>query len=315
MDTPVFHDGEIRAQALAGGGAAGNGIRAFMPDQHREFFPLLPAILLGVPGAGGQPIATILTGAPGFVSSPDPTTLRIAAAPPETDPAAGFVRPGRPLGLLGLDLGTRRRNRANGVIAAADASGLTLAVTQSFGNCAKYIQKRQVRATTSRPGAVERLSGLDAEAAALIRGADTFFVATGVAGLDKGVMDVSHRGGRPGFVQVAGDTLAVPDFRGNRFYNTLGNLLADPRAGLLFIGFDSGDLLHLEGVVDIDWTPEGAVPAGTERLWRFRTTGALRRRGALPLRWDLVEASPATLETGAWAPPEARHSSGLATIR
>ena len=58
---------------------------------------------------------------------------------------------------------------------------------------------------------------------------------------------MSHRGGKPGFVGVQGDTLAIPDFRGNRFYNTLGNLLGDPRAGLLFVDFASGDILQIQG--------------------------------------------------------------------
>ena len=79
---------------------------------------------------------------------------------------------------------------------------------------------------------------------------------------------MSHRGGRPGFVGVQGDTLVIPDFRGNRFFNTLGNLLGDPRAGLLFIDFASGDILQLQGRATIDWHPEGSGPAGAERLWR-----------------------------------------------
>ena len=52
-----------------------------------------------------------------------------------------------------------------------------------------------------------------------------------------GGMDVSHRGGRPGFVKLDGDTLVVPDFRGNRYFNTLGNLVSDPRAALVFVDF------------------------------------------------------------------------------
>jgi hypothetical protein len=39
-------------------------------------------------------------------------------------------------------------------------------------------------------------------------------------------VDVSHRGGRPGFVRVdaAGESLRLPDYQGNQFYMTLGNL-------------------------------------------------------------------------------------------
>jgi uncharacterized protein len=310
MNASPFHNGELRAQALAGGAASGAGIRDRMPDQHRQFFPLLPAVFVSLPDEDGWPVASILTGTPGFVSSPDPATLRIAATLTKPDPAAGLVQVGRSMGVLGLDFATRRRNRVNGVIVDADATGLTLAVEQSFGNCAKYIQTRQVRTTAVEPGHFEELSGLDAEAVSLIRSADTFFVATGFvatgftatgAGKDRaGGMDISHRGGRPGFVQVSGNELIVPDFPGNRYFNTFGNLVVEPRAGLLFIDFDTGDLLHLKGTAAIDWTAPDTAPVGTERVWRFTTSTMIRRRSAVPLRWDFAEFSPASLATGVW---------------
>ncbi|HKY46193.1 MAG TPA: pyridoxamine 5'-phosphate oxidase family protein [Pyrinomonadaceae bacterium] len=64
-------------------------------------------------------------------------------------------------------------------------------------------------------------------------------------------MDVSRRGGETGFVRIDGSRLTIPDFAGNRFFNTLGNLLLNPRAGLLFIDFNSGDLLLLSGRIEI----------------------------------------------------------------
>lgn len=50
----------------------------------------------------------------------------------------------------------------------------------------------------------------------------------------------------------------MPDFRGNRYMNTLGNLLAEPRAALLFIDFDRGDVLHLQGKTQILWQTQGS---------------------------------------------------------
>jgi hypothetical protein len=114
---------------------------------------------------------------------------------------------------------------------------------------------------------------------------------------------MSHRGGRPGFVGMHGDTLAVPDFRGNRFFNTLGNLLGDDRAGLLFVDFDSGDLLQLQGRVAIEWQAGGTGPAGTQRLWRVTVERAWRRRGAFPFRWRFGDFAPTTLATGTWPSP------------
>ena len=228
-----FHEDEIAAQTLAGQRAGRAAIRPFLPDQHREFFRLLPYLFTATLDANGWPVASMLSGPAGFAHSPDPLTLRIDALPSADDPAAAGFAPGNRIGLLGLDLSTRRRNRANGVVTAVDDKGLTVAVEQSFGNCAQYIQTRTPTPHARSPLAVEALSSLDAPARRLIETADTLFVASrSRAGIGEGGgLDVSHRGGRPGFVDVQGDTLVVPDFRGNRFFNTLGNLLGDPRCG------------------------------------------------------------------------------------
>ena len=135
--------------------------------------------------------------------------------------------------------------------------------------------------------------------AALIETADTFFVASrSRAGIETdGGLDISHRGGRPGFVAVRGDTLVVPDFRGNRFFNTLGNLLGDPRAGLLFVDFATGDLLQLQGTVTIDWTPRIRPWRGAAQL-ADRGRARLAPAGALPFDWTFGDYAPTTLATG-----------------
>jgi predicted pyridoxine 5'-phosphate oxidase superfamily flavin-nucleotide-binding protein len=303
MDASPFHDDERAAQTLAGVGAAGGGIRSFMPDQHRSFFELLPYLFVATTDAQGWPLATMLTGAPGFVHSPDPATLRVDALPDETDPVAGTIADGAELGILGLDLSTRRRNRANGRIAGVDDHGFTVAIHQSFGNCPQYIQGRVVHSRAGAGRSVEQLAAMDVEALATIRQADTFFVASrsrpGIS--TAGGVDISHRGGRPGFVRVDGDTLTIPDYRGNRYFNTLGNLLGEPRAGLLFVDFQTGDLLQLQGLATIDWSENAAsLIDGAERLWTFRVTKGWRRRAATGLRWAFVDYSPATERTGVW---------------
>jgi len=284
-----FHAGELEAQARAGFVSQGAGIRDFMPEQHRLFYPQLPFVAVAGVDAGG-PIATLLAGPPGFVTAPDATTLHIDAALDEADPAARALIPGAPVGLLGIELATRRRNRANGVVVSAGSGGLVIAVRQAFGNCPQYIQPRDVLAAPAAPPAPAEISGgLDAEARAFIAGAGTLFVAS-AARTDEpnGGVDVSHRGGPPGFVRVAGDVLTIPDYKGNRYFNTLGNLVSDPRASLAFVGFDDGTLLQLQGATEIVWdAPEVRSFEGAERLWRFRVARAWRRRHALPLRWRI----------------------------
>ena len=288
MSASPFHPGELEAQERAGGGSAGGGIRTFMVEQHRRFFEALPFLVVATVD-DGWPTAALLAGKPGFVSAPDPYTLRIAA---ENPAPLGFVA-GAPAGVLGIDLATRRRNRANGTISSAEPGLLVLDVRQSFGNCPQYIHVRNVRPAPRTPGPVESLPGLDTDARTAISAADTFFVASAARiGEPEGGVDVSHRGGPRGFVQVEGQTLTIPEYRGNRYFNTLGNLVSNPRAALLFVDFERGDLLHVQGTTEIVWNgPELRGFLAAERLWRFRVERGWRRRSALPLRWT-PRASP-----------------------
>jgi uncharacterized protein len=302
MNSSPFHADELGAQALAGGGASGAGIRSFMPDEHRSFFGSLPYIFVATADAGGWPLATMLTGQSSFVHARDPVTLRVDALPDRQDPAGAGLEAGQEIGLLGIDFLTRRRNRANGQIADRDTRGFTVAVRQSFGNCARYIQRRVADEAPRAFGRIDVLAALDANARAAILNADTLFVASrsrAQSGSARG-LDVSHRGGRPGFVAVDGDCLLVPDFPGNRYYNTLGNLLGEPRGSLLLIDFDNGDLLQLQGIVTIDWTAQAGAFQGAERLWRFQVVRGWRRQAACPVRWSFIDQSPHTLRTGGW---------------
>lgn len=315
----TFHDGEIALQRQEGVDAqlAALGprvIRNHMPQQHRDFFAQLPFVVVGSLDERQRPWASLLTGPPGFMHSPDPRSLRIDAPTDAADPLAAALRPDAPLGLLGIEPHTRRRNRLNGRVTAVDAAGFELAVGQSFGNCPRYIQAREAspQAVAHTPPPVEALVGLDEAARVLIAQADTLFIASAhphaadLTGPAEGV-DVSHRGGRQGFVQVAADgSLAVPDFDGNRFFNTLGNLLLHPWAGLLFVDFERGDLLQLSARAEVlTGTPEALGFEGVDRVLRLLIVSGWRRRGALPLRWSSARPSPYLEGTGHWLTPAA----------
>lgn len=309
----AFHEGEQAMQSLAGVRerfAAGGTpfIRDHMPEQHREFFPLLPFVLAGSVDGEGQPWASVLAGPPGFVHSPDPRLLQVDAWPRAHDPLAQALRAGAKLGLLGLQPHTRRRNRLNGHVTEADGTGFRVRVDQSFGNCPKYIQAREPQFTGAAAGEppVARMASLDEEACQLVRRADTFFIATAHSrALDGGApehgVDVSHRGGRPGFVRADDGVLTVPDFTGNSFFNTLGNLLLQPRCGLLFIDHDRGDTLQVTARARVVSDGEELASfRGALRLVKLEVTGALRARAALPLRWGPAELSPVLENTGTW---------------
>ncbi|WP_309092371.1 pyridoxamine 5'-phosphate oxidase family protein [Phenylobacterium sp.] len=280
MGEGPWHAGERQAQALSGADRfpGGAGIRDFMPDQHRVFFAQLPFMVAASLDADGAPTATLLVGGEGFVASPDPWTLAIAAAC--GDPAGQRLVRGAPIGLLGIELHTRRRNRANGRIAYAGDEGLIVQVLQSFGNCPQYIHPRVVEPNPDAAADFETFEGLDPAARAHVRRADTFFVAsTSGAGVENGGVDVSHRGGPAGFVQADGDVLTIPDYRGNRYFNTLGNLLLEPRAALLFVDFEAGVLTQLQGRAEVLWD-DRSLP-GAERVWRFRVERGFRRASGL----------------------------------
>ena len=316
MNSPAFHEGERAVQQRAGvvGRMAEVGprvIRDFMPDPHRAFFVQLPFVVAGTVDADGQPWASVLAAPPGFIRSPDPFTLWIDARPLAGDPLQGTLREGALIGLLGLEPHTRKRNRMNGVVQGLGASGFAVQVRQSFGNCPKYIQAREPVYLPDRLAAqavVHEGVQLDDAARRMIEAADTLFIATAYAGArDDGDaahgVDVSHRGGKPGFVRLDADgTLTLPDFSGNFFFNTLGNIAVNPRAGLLFIDFDNGDLLYLAVTAEIVW--EGAelrAFEGAQRLLRLKVQAMRRVEAALPLGWSAVEMSPVLQATGAWA--------------
>lgn len=315
MTTPAFHEGERAVQSRVGvqerlAQIGPQVIRDFMPDQHRAFFEQLPFLIAGTVDAHGQPWASVLAQAPGFISSPDPRQLVVRARPLPGDPLLQTLADGAAIGLLGIEPQTRRRNRANGVVRKMGALGFSVELSQSFGNCPKYIQAREPVYGEDRgvaaPVMHESLQ-LDAAARRIIASADTFFIATAYAGDSAQAgraagVDVSHRGGKPGFVRLdEGDVLTVPDFSGNYFFNTLGNLVLNPRAGLLFIDFDNGDLLYLAVTAGIIWDgPELQSFAGAQRLMRFKVQSMRLVESALPLRWGEAELSPALQATGAW---------------
>jgi uncharacterized protein len=295
----AFHAGEVEAQRLAGVAVAHAPLRPFMPDQHRQFFAQLPYVFLATLDADRAPAATMLDGEPGFLASPTPTSLLLRPRADDRDPVRRLLVPGVPVGLLGIELPTRRRNRANGRVVAAGDGAWTIDIDQSFGNCPQYIHARGIDGVRPRGRQpLEDLASLDAEALALVASASTLFVASAAAIRDGGV-DMSHRGGRPGFVRLEGDDLVVPEFRGNNYYNTVGNFLVDPRAALLFIDFASGDLLSVSGRVAVDWSP-AVKPDGARFVWRLSPERAWRLSRASPYCWSEPELSPVLARTGDW---------------
>ncbi|UVM70032.1 pyridoxamine 5'-phosphate oxidase family protein [Pseudomonas alvandae] len=305
-----WHEGELTLQRSVGAVEMMAGVgqrqlaRTWMPDQHREFYAQLPFVVLGAVDRQGDVWATLRTGQPGFMNSPDPETLHIHFDPQPEDPAQAGMGEGDAIGMLGIELHTRRRNRMNGVVRRQLDHGLEISVSQAYGNCPRYINLRQYSFVDEQPAVSRELAVADPLVRRLVTAADSFYVATYVVRDGERQVDASHRGGKPGFVRMDEDgTLTVPDFSGNLFFNTLGNILLNPRAGLVFVDFQTGDLLQMSGSAQVLLDdPQIAAFQGAERLLRFTPQRIVYRPAAIPLRWkDQAEGdSPNSLMTGSW---------------
>ncbi|MDX8350830.1 pyridoxamine 5'-phosphate oxidase family protein [Cognatiyoonia sp. IB215182] len=292
--TNPFHAGELKAQARAGASGvadwAAGFIRPSMPDQHRAFFTQLPFLVLAGADEAGRHWVTLLDGPDRFIQSPDAGTLEIAATPDRQDPLAQSLIGGSDVGLLGIELSTRRRNRLSGTT-RPHSNGFAIDVSQNFGNCPQYIHERAWRRVTAQePLQATRSSALNANQIARIHAADTLFIGTGQRGRDahpSNGFDASHRGGAPGFVTVTDGThLRIPDYAGNNFFNTIGNLLENPRIGLVFVDFETGGLLHISGRARVDWDARDSHDPNAMRMIDVTIEAVIDRPAALSLRWS-----------------------------
>jgi len=304
-----FHDGELAVQRRLGVSAKIDrfgrvGIRDFMPEQHRTFFGQLSTFFIGSVDAQGRPWASVLCGQPGFIQSPNERLLRFASLPDPEDPFADSLRSGAVVGGLGIEFHSRRRNRVNGkLIIDPAAAGFDLRVDQSFGNCAKYIQARKARFLSDLSGAtgerrLRSFTRFDGECGAIIKRCDTFFIASRF-GADpndpRHGVDMSHRGVPAGLLMAVDDrVLRWPDYRGNFFFNTFGNIEFEPRCGLLIVDFNTGDTLQLTGTANVLWEAPSDNPTveGAQRTVEFRLEQGIHVANALPFVWDFVEQAP-----------------------
>jgi ferredoxin-NADP reductase/ferredoxin/predicted pyridoxine 5'-phosphate oxidase superfamily flavin-nucleotide-binding protein len=313
-----FHEGEQFIQTKTGKRDAMETfgrrvIRSFMPEQHREFYQSLPFVVVGSVDNSGDTWASILPGRAGFLQSPTPTTLTFdSGIVLDGDPLnQSLSGPGAALGLLGITLDSKRRNRVNVRVSETSGDLVELRVDQAFGNCPQYIQTRELNYTrepeqrTAVPPSTD-ITELDNDAARLIDNADTFFVSSFIAQKDNPTIegvDVSHRGGMPGFVKREGNVLTIPDYAGNFHFNTLGNFLLNLKAGLVFIDFETGDLLMLSGSVEILWEdhPDVLSFKGAERAWRLTLKKGKWLKKSLPFTAAFNAYSANSKITGNWS--------------
>lgn len=291
-----FHPGEQRVQTAMGvrdriESWAQKVIRSHMPDQHRAFYQALPFIVIAGRDKQSRPWASLLADKPGFIHSPDAQTLQMNNTLGQGDALFGHLEADKPVGLLGIEFATARRNRMNGVISRSEGNTFDIAVQQAFGNCPQYIHARQWHLSEDNtPAHTHKTTHLSSQQISMINNAQTFFIASGYDNEKSGAasgMDASHRGGETGFVQVSSNQhLVWPDYSGNNHFNTVGNLVEDARVGMTFVDFNHGQVLQITGTAEIDWdSPAVAAVPDAQRLIHVRIDEVVDTHNAFKLRW------------------------------
>ncbi len=288
----VYHPGELAVQRRLGqseiAARLSRMVRDEIPDAAAEFLADQPMVVLAAADDAGRIWTSLVTGPPGFVHVTD-EQIAVDALPVTGDPLHEVLT-GKPhrVGMIAVQPQTRRRMRVNGV-AVPTGAGLLIQPDQVYSNCPKYISRRHVEGVVSAPDRHVRHHGdaLDARTQQIIAAADTFFIGSADP---EGNTDASHRGGNPGFLQVLSPhRLRWPDYRGNSMFMTLGNISANPRAGLLIPDWDTGTTLQLTGTAEIIWESGPGAQCSVE----FTVEEVLELTGVSPLRWSSAELSPA----------------------
>jgi predicted pyridoxine 5'-phosphate oxidase superfamily flavin-nucleotide-binding protein len=296
-----YHNGERHIQQLVGEEkiAARNGKIIFdkIVKGAFNFIENQQFLIISSRDENGQIWNSILMGNNGFLKIIDERNIQIHLAALQSDKGDILFKnlaSNDEIGLLFIELATRRRFRVNGK-AVLDGESLSIEVIEAYPNCPKYIQKRSLRHLEKNNTKAQYQKGTTLEQAELdwIRQADTFFVGSASA---NGGMDTSHRGGAVGFVEILTDgQLKIPDYVGNSMYNTLGNFVENPNAGLLFIDFTTGATLQLSGKAALVFGQQSEEDlqktTGTGRYWTFKTEYWIRTEG-LQVDWEFGDFSP-----------------------
>jgi len=291
-----FHSGELAVQRQAGVDAQAARLTPMLAHGRLRagmaaFVSAAPFAAIAARDRAGRLWTSPLLGPPGFLRAATPTTLRVNTSVPNADPLHGLP-PGQPVGVIAIDFVTRRRVRINGLLAATDGNGLTIAVDQAYGNCPRYIRRHRIHIDGSpRDNRAQMYHGdtLQPSDIRIVEAADTFFLGTTHAAAGN---DASHRGGPPGFVRVAPGQLWWPDYQGNNMFNSLGNLSLDPTAALLFLDFRAGIAVHLSGSATVGWDAPTVISDDTRTGRRVQFVAEQVITTAMPA---LAETEPAAV--------------------
>ncbi|WP_153017250.1 pyridoxamine 5'-phosphate oxidase family protein [Alkalihalobacillus trypoxylicola] len=283
-----YHRGEIEVQEKSSvreeAKKVSKIIRNHIVEVAAKFIEQQVMLIIGLKNKEGFVWSSIVYGNPGFVKVNDEQTLSIFSLPDSTDPVFNGLTIGNTIGILAIEFSARKRMRVNGVITQVNNKGFQIKTTEVYSNCPKFIQSRTFLGFRK----IKDLEGkfftkLNQEQLEKVLQSDTFFIATHHS--ENGA-DASHRGGQPGFVRIIdSNTLKIKDYPGNNMFNTLGNLVENHQSGLLFVDFEDGNFLQMNGESTIDWIDN-------EKSITFRIKQIRSVKGGFPLRWSFNQYSP-----------------------
>jgi predicted pyridoxine 5'-phosphate oxidase superfamily flavin-nucleotide-binding protein len=272
-----YHEGELAMQERAGvrdlAARVARIIGTDVPAAAAGFMAAQRFVFVGASRDDGTLSASILGGPAGFTRASNPTTIIVRPAWGDVDAVRANVAETTMFAMLAIDFALRRRIRLNGTATLSD-DAIVVSTREVYANCPQFIVPRAATAV-ARAGAATRVThSLDEAQQSFVARARTFIIAS--AHHQRGA-DISHRGGEAGFIHVEHDCLTWPDYDGNNMFNTLGNLLVNPRSALLFVDFDLGSTLQLRG--------DATVIGADRREVRFRITEVLDTKHAIPLQF------------------------------
>ena len=320
-----FHKGEQQMHKLLHVPDMDNPTSGMLTTQAMFMLQRAPLLAIGTLDSQDRPWTSLWGGHPGFTESLGGGiigTRTIVDGPndPVVQALVGGAEKGemiqgnqKMVSGLTIDLMTRKRVKLFGRMIAgtvdevvveyengtAPADGapekqnqiqLITKIEQSLGNCPKYLNQYELRPALVTSKVISQGPALSPEAKALIAKADMFFLSSSV----EDDMDTNHRGGPPGFVRVLSDSeIVYPEYSGNRLYQSLGNLLVNPKIGVALPDYETGDVLYITGTVDI--LVEGDAAAllpGSNLAVRIKIDEARLVQGGLPFRGVRKVPSP-----------------------
>jgi len=303
MKKTHFHEGELKIQnkykIKHDPRLAERLLKDHIIDRLVPFIEQQSTIIVSTTDVDGNIWTSMLVGSSGFVKVVTSKQIHIDLDLLKSTPTEILfknIRPESKIGLLFIDTATRSRYRLNGN-ASLLSDKIEINVSEAYPNCPKYIQQRvPIFSDEQTKLGINEVTGsiLKNIHKEWIKKADTFFLGSMNAAGD---MDASHRGGATGFIELLEDNvLKIPDYVGNNMFNTLGNFVQVPMAGMLFIDFEKGHSLQLTGVTELIFDQEKIQDQektmGTGRYWLFRPQKWIQTEFHNKIDWKLISFSP-----------------------